>query len=141
MLNKVQLIGRLGADPEVKTMDSGNSVCNVSVATNEIWYDKKTSQKVDKTEWHRVVIWGKNVENIGKYLRKGSLAYFEGKIQTREWDDKDGNKRYSTEVVASQVKFLDSKNSEGSDNRQYIAPAPSSGPNPSDAGIVDDIPF
>ena len=97
-VNKVIIVGTCGQDPEVKYLSNGNAVTNLSIATSEQWTDKKTGQKVEKTEWHRVVIFGKVAEIAGEYLRKGSQVYIEGKLQTREWE-KDGIKRYSTEIV------------------------------------------
>lgn len=96
-INKVILVGTCGQDPEVRYMPNGNAVTNLSLATSEAWTDKQTGQKVGKTEWHRVVLFGKVAEVAGEYLRKGSQCYIEGKLETREWE-KDGIKRYSTEV-------------------------------------------
>lgn len=104
-VNKVILIGRLGANPEVRYTTNGGAVANFTLATNESWTDKN-GQKQEKTEWHRIVIWGKLAELCGQYLAKGRQAYIEGKLQTREWNDKEGNKRYTTEVVAQSVQFL-----------------------------------
>ena len=97
-VNKVILVGTCGQDPEVKYMPSGDAVTNLSLATSEQWKDKKTGEKVEKTEWHRVVLFGKVAEIAGEYLRKGSQVYIEGKLKTREWE-KDGVKRYTTEIV------------------------------------------
>jgi len=104
-LNKVLLIGRLGKDPEVRYTTTGGSVATFSIATNENWTDKN-GQKQERTEWHRIVAWGKLGEICGQYLSKGREAFVEGRLQTREWTDKDGNKRYTTEIVASNVQFL-----------------------------------
>jgi single-strand DNA-binding protein len=104
-VNKVILVGNLGADPELKYTPSNRAVCNLSVATNEVWKDKN-GQKQEKTEWHRVNVWGEQAENCSKFLTKGRMVYVEGRLQTRSWDDKDGKKRYSTEVVADRVVFL-----------------------------------
>ena len=104
-INKVILIGRLGADPEVKTVTGGQTVARLSVATSENWTDRE-GKKQERTEWHRVVVWGKLAELCGKYLTKGRQAYIEGRIQTRSWEDQQGQKRYSTEVVANTVQFL-----------------------------------
>ena len=104
-VNKVMIIGRLGQDPEMKYTPSGAAVCNFSVATSESWTDK-SGQKQEKTEWHRIVVWGKLAELCNQYLAKGRQAFIEGKLQTRSWDDKDGNKRYTTEVLANTVQFL-----------------------------------
>lgn len=97
-VNKVILVGTCGQDPEVRYLPNGNAVCNLSLATSENWTDKQTGQKVEKTEWHRVSMFGKVAEIAGEYLRKGSQVYIEGKLQTREWE-KDGIKRYTTEIV------------------------------------------
>lgn len=98
MLNKVTLIGNLGGDPDVRYMPNGNAVANLTIATSERWKDKQTGQQQEKTEWHRVVIFGKIAEVAGQYLKKGSKVFIEGKLQTREWE-KDGVKRYTTEIV------------------------------------------
>jgi single-strand DNA-binding protein len=99
-LNKVELIGRLGKDPEVKNLSNGSSVANFSVATSESWKDKRSGEKQEKTEWHNIVVWNeKTIEFVEKYLKKGDLVRLEGKIQTRKWEDQDGKDRYSTEIV------------------------------------------
>ena len=104
-LNKVMIIGNLGADPEVRYTQSGAAVGNFNVATNEVWTDKSGARQ-ERTEWHRVVVFGKQAENCGKYLSKGRQVYVEGRLQTREWEDRDGNKRTTTEVIAQTVQFL-----------------------------------
>lgn len=104
-VNKVILVGRLGADPEVKHLQNDRAVCNLSVATREQWKDKQTGQKQEKTEWHRVTVWGDQAENCGKFLAKGREVYIEGKLQTRSYE-KDGQKRYATDIVADRVVFL-----------------------------------
>jgi len=104
-VNKVLLIGRLGNDPEVRYTSGGGAVANFNVATNESWTDKQ-GQKQERTEWHRVVVWGKLGELCGQYLSKGRQAYVEGRLQTREWTDKEGHKRYTTEIVAQNIQFL-----------------------------------
>lgn len=105
-VNKVILIGNLGADPELRYTPNGNRpVCSLRIATSEVFKDK-AGQKQEQTEWHRVTVWGDQAENCNKYLAKGRSVYVEGRLQTRSWDDKEGNKRYSTEVVAERVKFL-----------------------------------
>jgi single-strand DNA-binding protein len=99
-VNKVILVGNLGKDPEVRRMTSGDPVVNLSVATSESWRDKASGEKKEKTEWHRVVIFNKNLADVAeKYLRKGAKVYLEGALQTRKWTDKDGHEKYSTEVV------------------------------------------
>lgn len=104
-VNKVILIGRLGTDPEVRYTSGGSAVANFNLATNESWMDKE-GQKKERTEWHRVVVWGKLGELCGQYLSKGRQAFVEGRLQTRDWQDKDGNKRYTTEIVAQNIQFL-----------------------------------
>src|SRR4051812_3649523 len=104
-VNKVILVGRLGQNPEVRYTPSGAAVANFSLATNENWTDK-SGQKQERTEWHRIVVWGKLAELCNQYLSKGRQAYIEGRLQTREWTDKDGNKKYTTEVQAQTVQFL-----------------------------------
>ena len=121
-LNKVIIIGRLGNDPELKVTESNKSVCQMSVATSEAWKDSN-GEKQERVTWHRIVVWDKQAENCNKYLKKGSQVCVEGKIQTRSWEDTEGNKRYVTEVVANSVRFLDSKSSNG-------VPAPSNDEKP-----------
>lgn len=104
-INKVILVGRLGQDPELKYTPSGMAVCNFSLATSESWTDK-SGQKQERTEWHRIVVWGKLGEISGKYLAKGRQAYVEGQLQTRSWEGQDGQKRYTTEINAKNVQFL-----------------------------------
>jgi single-strand DNA-binding protein len=108
-INKVILIGNLGKDPDVKTLQSGISVANFPIATSETWKDKETGGKKEHTEWHNVVAWDRLAENCGKYLAKGSQVYVEGSLQTRKWEDKEGNSRYTTEVKAMKVEFLGAK--------------------------------
>lgn len=116
-VNKVILIGNLGADPELRYTPNGNrAVCNLRVATTETYKDK-SGAKQEKTEWHRVNVWGDQAENCNKYLAKGRSVYIEGKIETRSWDDKDGTKKYSTEIVAERVQFLDKKDGGGTGQR------------------------
>jgi single-strand DNA-binding protein len=137
MLNQVQIIGRLGKDPELKHLSNGNSVCNFSLATTEKWKDKTSGQSQEKTEWHKCQAFGKVGELIQQYLKQGSLAFIQGKIQTRAWDDKDGKKCYSTEIVVSEVKFLSNageKNSPPSYEKKESAPAKKD-------YACDDIPF
>jgi len=112
-VNKVILIGNLGRDPEIRYMQSGDPVANVSLATTEVW--KKDGKKQEKTEWHRISMFGKLAEIAGEYLRKGSQAYFEGRIQTRKWTDRDGQDRYSTEIVADRMQMLGGKPSKANE--------------------------
>lgn len=107
-INKVTLIGTLGRDPETKFMPNGNAVANIALATDESYNDKQTGQKVEQTEWHRITVYGKLAEICQQYLHKGSKAYFEGKLKTREWE-KDGIKRYTTEIVCHDMMMLDGK--------------------------------
>ena len=112
-INKAIIVGSLGKDPEVRYMPDGSAVANFSIATSEDWKDKSTGEKKERTEWHRIVAFRKLGEICGEFLSKGKLVYIEGRIQTRSWDDKDGNKRYTTEIVASDMQMLGSKD-EGS---------------------------
>ena len=111
-VNKVILVGRLGAEPELRNTPSGMSVCVLSIATSETWL--KDGKREEKTEWHRVVLWNKLAELANKYLKKGRMVYIEGKLQTRSWQDQQGQKRYSTEVVANTMQFIDNTGSTGS---------------------------
>ncbi|MDF1763612.1 MAG: single-stranded DNA-binding protein [Oleibacter sp.] len=114
-VNKVTLIGTLGRDPEVRFMPNGNAVANINLATDESYNDKATGQKVESTEWHRLTVYGKLAEICQQYLKKGSRAYFEGKLRTREWE-KDGVKRYTTEIIANDMMMLDSRSDGMSSN-------------------------
>lgn len=124
-VNKVILIGTLGKDPEVKFLSSGDAVCNLSIATTESWKDKTTGEKKEKTEWHNLVFFKRLAEIAGEYLRKGSKVYVEGKLQTRKWQDKDGNDRYTTEIKCHDLQMLDSKSD---NNTQQQAPQPKKRP-------------
>lgn len=121
-INRVILIGNLGGDPEVRCMPNGNAVCNITLATSESWKDKQTGQQQERTEWHRISMFGKIAEVAGQYLRKGSMIYVEGRLQTREWE-KDGIKRYTTEVVVDMrgaMQMLDGRgDSSGAKNANY----------------------
>lgn len=146
-VNKVILLGRLGQDPELKYTPGGSPVCNFSLATTESWTDK-SGQKQEKTEWHRVVVWGKLAELCNQYLAKGRQAFLEGRLQTRSWDDKDGNKRYTTEILASTVQFIGGPSANANQNSNVDtsyaqAPAPAQEYQiSSDASFAaDDIPF
>jgi single-strand DNA-binding protein len=105
-VNKAIIVGTLGQDPEVRYTANGSAVANISVATNETWKDKSTGEAQERTEWHRIVMFGKLAEIAQQYLKKGSQAYFEGRIQTRKWQDNSGNDRYSTEIVANEMQML-----------------------------------
>ncbi len=136
-VNKAILIGRLGKDPEVRYTNQGTQVTTFTVATNEVWRDKD-GNKQERTEWHRVVAWGKLAEICGQYLKKGSQVFLEGRLQTRDWEDRDGNKRYTTEIVAREMKMLDTRG--GGDSRMDEPPPPEDSFAPSD-DMGDDIPF
>ena len=134
-VNKVILIGNLGADPELRFTPSGNrAVCNLSIATSETFKDK-AGAKQEKVEWHRVTVWGDQAEACHKYLAKGRSVYVEGRLQTRSWDDKDGTKRYSTDIVADRVQFLGG----GQGERKRDEGAATGGD--ADLGGMDDVPF
>jgi single-strand DNA-binding protein len=136
-INKVILIGNLGRDPEVRYTPSGTAVANFSVATTDNWTNKD-GDKQSRTEWHRVVAWGRLGETCGEYLSKGSQVYIEGSIQTNEWEDKEGNKRQTTEIRAWRMQMLGSRGSAGAPPEAHSASEPESGmEGPSD----DDIPF
>ena len=119
-VNKVILIGHLGQDPEIRYTSSGTAVANFSLATNESWTDK-SGQRQERTEWHRVVVWSKLAEVCGQYLRKGRQAFVEGTLQTRSWEDQNGNKRYTTEIVARTVQFLGGQASADSSSGQEVS--------------------
>ena len=151
-INKVILIGNLGNDPETKFLPSGGAVTNVSLATSESWKDKQTGQMQERTEWHRVVFFNKLAEIAGEYLKKGSKVYVEGSLRTRKWQGQDGQDRYTTEIVVSEMQMLDGRGEGGgAQPRQggYSAPA-QAGAAPAAAGggyaapsgdFDDDIPF
>lgn len=134
-VNKVILVGHLGKDPETRYMPSGKAVSNFSIATSETW--KKDGEKQEKTEWHNIVAFDKLGEIVAQYLKKGSLVYIEGKLQTRKWQDKEGKDRYSTEIVASQMQMLGGRPSDGGQRRAEPERAPADDP----GGFDDDIPF
>ena len=139
-INKVIIIGRMGADPEVKTVTGGNTVARLSVATSEQWKDRE-GQKQERTEWHRVVVWGKLAELCGKYLAKGRQVYVEGRLQTRSWEDQQGQKKYATEIVANTVQFLGSGGASAGTNSSSNDFGPQDfGPEPS-FDNSDEIPF
>ncbi len=146
-INKVILVGNLGADPETRYMPSGSAVTNIRIATSESWKDKNTGDQQERTEWHRVALFGRLAEVAAEYLRKGSQVYIEGKIRTRKWQDKDGGDRYSTEIVANEMQMLGSRGGAGggsggsgggAGSQSSSQPMPDDGP-PSD--FDDDIPF
>jgi len=118
-INKVILIGNLGADPEVRYLGSGDPVANISIATSESWKDKQTGQQQERTEWHRVVIYGKMADVASKYMKKGSKVYIEGSLRTRKWQDKNGQEKYTTEVICSDLQLIDTKPMNSSDSADY----------------------
>ena len=139
-VNKVILIGNLGQKPEMRYTATNSAVANLSIATTESWKDRESGEMRDKTEWHKVVFFGKPAETIEKYLDKGSKIYVEGKLQTRKWQDKDGNDRWTTEIVGNQFNFLDSRPNQGESSMNQSNPSSlSQGDN---TGISEeDIPF
>ena len=153
-LNKVMLIGNLGRDPEVRTTQGGGQVANMTVATSESWMNKKNGEKQEKTEWHKLVIFGKGAEIVSKFLRKGSKVFIEGRLQTRKWQNKEGQDQYTTEVVVDNFTMLDRKEGGGGrDSGGYdmdqssgggsYAPSGMAAPKKisTDAPFDDDIPF
>ena len=156
-LNKVTLIGRSGQDPEIRYTQSGNAVANATMATNDYWTDKQ-GEKQERTEWHSLVLWGKLADLAQSYLKKGSQVYVEGRLQTRDWEDQQGQKHYKTEVVVTTMQFLDSRISDSdsaqvsatpaytdttSSSPEYSKNTESNSPDskPEDDYIKDDIPF
>lgn len=161
-LNKVMIMGNLGADPEVRYIPSGGAVTNIRVATSEVWKDKQTGEKQERTEWHRITLFNRLGEIAAQYLRKGSRVFVEGSLRTNKWQDPNGNDRYSTDIIASSMQLMDSKGSGGAgasfdetdmpaaegQNQGYTkAPASGAGKAPSkatttlDEDFDDDIPF
>jgi single-strand DNA-binding protein len=152
-VNKVILVGNVGRDPEIRYMPSGDAMANLSLATTDTWKDKN-GEKQEKTEWHRVVIFGKTAEVAGQYVKKGSQIYIEGRLQTRKWTDKEGQEKYSTEIVADRMQMLGSRGGGDAPMDRESAPsaafesrvAPSGGnpkpaPKPGIDDMDDDIPF
>ncbi|MCX8087629.1 MAG: single-stranded DNA-binding protein [Rhodocyclaceae bacterium] len=146
-VNKVILVGNLGADPEVRYLPNGDAVANIRVATTESWKDKNTGEKKELTEWHRVVFYRKLAEIAGQYLKKGSQVYIEGRLRTRKWQGQDGQDRYTTEIEAQEMQMLGRREGAGEAPREGAAsrPAPAKAqPAPADNGFSnfeDDIPF
>ncbi len=151
-VNKVILIGNLGRDPEVRYMPSGSAVANVALATSEQWKDKQSGEQQERTEWHNVVFFNRLAEIVGEYLKKGSQVYVEGSLRTRKWQDKSGNDRYSTEIVASEMQMLGGRggggggSSGGGGNYDYnqepaASRQPASAPASAPEEFDDDIPF
>ena len=145
-INKVILIGNLGGDPETRYMPNGSAVTNITVATNESWKDKQTGEQKDRTEWHKVAMFNRLAEVAAEYLRKGSQVYIEGKLRTRKWQDRDGNDRYTTEIIADEMQMLGGRSGgsapmgAGSSADSPASPA-SEPPKPGPDDFDDDIPF
>lgn len=163
-VNKVILIGNLGKDPEVRYMPSGKAVANVTIATSESWKDRTTGEKQERTEWHNVAFYSPLAEIVGQYLRKGSSVFVEGRLQTRKWQDKNGQDRYTTEIIANEMKMLGGKSDRSGGSAPFPGPeggepeftpasrpqhqsasaarAPTPPASPAgDSGFDDDIPF
>ncbi|MDR2788959.1 MAG: single-stranded DNA-binding protein [Candidatus Accumulibacter sp.] len=154
-VNKVILIGNLGADPEIRYLPNGDAVANARLATSEQWTDKASGEKREMTEWHRVVFYRRLAEIVGQFLKKGSSVYIEGRIRTRKWQDKEGQERYTTEIEASEMKMLSSRQSASvsGGEAEYGSAAPPAAPAPGSdraapakkapslADMEDDIPF
>lgn len=146
-INKVILVGHLGKDPEVRYMPSGGAVANVTVATSDQWKDKQTGEQRERTEWHNVVFYQRLAEIVGEYLKKGSQVYVEGSLRTRKWQDKNGNDRYTTEVIANEMQMLGSRSGGSASFNQSEPPQKSEPAAASAAGggfsddFDDDIPF
>ena len=138
-INKVILVGNLGKDPDMRYTAGGDAVANLSIATSESWNDNQTGEKKEKTEWHRVVFFRRIAEVCGEYLRKGSSVYIEGSLRTRDWEDDQGNKRYTTEIIGREMQMLGGRRSE--DNMDQSPQMNSSSPQPEEGLIDDEIPF
>ena len=145
-INKVILVGNLGNDPEVRYANNGNAIANVNIATSSGWRDKQSGEMQERTEWHRVVFFTRLAEIVSQYLRKGSKIYVEGSLRTRKWQDKNGQERYTTEIVATEMQMLDGKGSNNMDTYDQQKPQPSMSSAPANnandmADLDDDIPF
>ena len=142
-INKVILVGTLGADPKTSAMPSRSSVTNVSIATNESWKDKETGEQQDRTEWHRIAFFNRLAEIAAEYLKKGSQIYIEGKLRTRKWQDKDGNDRWTTEIIANELQMLGGRSASIGDmpEEQTNQSEATSSPSSSSEDFNDDIPF
>ena len=138
-INKVILVGNLGKDPDMRYTAGGDAVANLSIATSESWNDNQTGEKKEKTEWHRVVFFRRIAEVCGEYLKKGSSVYIEGSLRTRDWEDDQGNKRYTTEIIGREMQMLGGRRSE--DNMDQSPQMNSSSPKPEEGLIDDEIPF
>lgn len=141
MVNKAIIVGNLGRDPEVRFTPSGKAVAKFTVATSERWTDQQ-GQRQERTEWHNIIVWGKQAETCGQYLSKGRQVYVEGRISNRSYDDKDGNKRYITEIIARDVRFLGGGGGAGrAQESGFTAPAGEDAAPPAPPASDDDIPF
>jgi single-strand DNA-binding protein len=151
-INKVILIGNLGADPEVRYTPSGDAVATLRIATSETWKDKQTGEQMERTEWHRVILWRRLAEIAQQYLHKGSKVYVEGKLATRKWTDQSGQDRYTTEIQGHEMQMLDGRPADGAERprdsagsgrspRTTPAPVATKAPEPPPADFDDDIPF
>ncbi len=140
-VNKVILVGNLGKDPDTRYMPSGSAVTNFSIATSESWKDKQTGEQKDRTEWHNISMFGRLAEIAAEYLRKGSQVYIEGKLRTRKWQDKQGNDRYTTEVVADEMQMLGGRSGGGAPAASQDSGSSSPSPQSSPDDFDDDIPF
>ena len=145
-INKVILVGHLGKDPEIRYMPSGGAVANVTLATSEQWKDKQSGERQERTEWHRVVFFGRLAEIAGEYLKKGSQVYVEGRLQTRKWQGQDGQDRYTTEIVANDMQMLGGRGESGGTSNYNQEPAPARETAAAGGGggmdeFDDDIPF
>ncbi len=129
-INKVILVGNVGTDPEVRYLPNGNAVTSLSLATSETWKDKQTGDKQERTEWHRIVCFNRLGEIAGEYVHKGSKLYVEGSLRTRKWQDQQGQDKYTTEIIASDIQMLDSKNAGGGSNNYDNAPSSQHQPAP-----------
>ena len=138
-INKVILVGNLGKDPDMRYTAGGDAVANLSIATSESWNDNQTGEKKEKTEWHRVVFFRRIAEVCGEYLKKGSSVYIEGSLRTRDWEDDQGNKRYTTEIVGREMQMLGGRRSE--DNMDQSPQINNPSPQPDEGLIDDEIPF
>ena len=138
-INKVILVGNLGKDPDMRYTAGGDAVANLSIATSESWNDNQTGEKKEKTEWHRVVFFRRIAEVCGEYLKKGSSVYIEGSLRTRDWEDDQGNKRYTTEIIGREMQMLGGRRSEY--NMDQSPQMNSSSPQPEEGLIDDEIPF
>ena len=138
-INKVILVGNLGKDPDMRYTAGGDAVANLSIATSESWNDNQTGEKKEKTEWHRVVFFRRIAEVCGEYLKKGSSVYIEGSLRTRDWEDDQGNKRYTTEIIGREMQMLGGRRSE--DNMDQSPQINNPSPQPDEGLIDDEIPF